>query len=346
VPQLHLLSLEALNPDLAFLDAHRWETALPPNLSSFRFDLTMTLPENPDHLQLLEPFKSQFWLSRGWFVQCRLRDRGRFFRLSTIQSPIITFFYWPDDEVLLDSTTTTIYPNVTHIDLWWNLSKSTQSICPNVRSIQLYGAGNDKDEPFHPNVCNILQCPSLEHIIINNNLPITQIRFASVLLKSSDHIQMLTCSTRWLHLILESKQYEWICLLITIHIRKLIIADDDMVLSGTDLIAFCRTFINLQEITMKMESTQDLLFLLNTLKQLSMATIKLPRIVLENVTDITKWIQENTILVDFIVHKQVTTLDTCKLILWIGLHRTSNSSETRNDFFLKHPIINQHIHEN
>ncbi len=81
VPQLHSLSVKALNPDLAFLDAYRWEIVLPSNLSSFRFDLTMTLPVNPDHVELLEPFKSQFWLSRGWFVQCHLRDRGRFFRL-------------------------------------------------------------------------------------------------------------------------------------------------------------------------------------------------------------------------------------------------------------------------
>ncbi len=330
---------------MAFLEAHRWETVLPSNLSSFRFDLTMTLPENPNHLELLEPFKSQFWLSRGWFVQCRLRDGGRFFRLSTLQSPIISILHWPDDEVLLGSTTTAVYSNVTHIELWWNLSKSTESICPNVRSIQLYGPGND-NEPFHRNVCDILQCPSLEHIIINDNPPISQVRFASVLLKSSDNVHILTCSTGWLQPILEYKRYEWICLLITIRIRKLIITDGENILSHLDPIAFCRTFINLQEIIVQLESAQDLFLLLNTLGQLTTATLTLPSITLQNVTDITKWIQENTILVDFVARTRAITLDTCKLILWIGSRHISNSSQTRNNLHLKHPIINQYILEN
>lgn len=324
VPQLHSLSVEALNPDLAFLEAHRWETTLPSNLSSFRFDLTMTLPANPNHVELLEPFKSQFWLSRGWIVQCHLRDQGRFFRLSTIKSPIITLLYWPDDEVLLGTTTKAVYSNVTHLELWWNLSKPTHAICPNVRSIQLYDGDNDRDESFHPDVYDNLQHSSLEHIIINNNLPITQTRFASVLIKSSNNVDMLTCPTRWLRLMLEDKRYEWICLLVTIRIRKLIIINDDSVLSDIDLIAFCRTFINLQEITTNMVSVQDLFFLLNTLEQLTMTNIELPNNTLEIVTDITKWIQENTILLDFVVRKQVTTLNTCKLILWIGSRHATN----------------------
>jgi hypothetical protein len=330
VPQLHSLSVEALNPDLPFLEAHCWEIVLPSNLSSFRFDLTMTSLVNPDHVELLEAFKSQFWLSRGWFVQCHLRDRGRFFRLSTIQSPIITILYWPDDEVLLGTTTTAVYSNVTHIELWWNLSKSIHAICPNVRSIQLYDPNNDRDEPIYPDVYDILQLSSLEHLIINNNLPITQIRFASALIKSSNNVHILTCPTRWLRVMLDDKRYEWICLLVTIRIRKLIIIDDETVLSDTDLIALCRTFINLQEIAMKMVSVQDLVFLLNTLGQLTMANIELPNNALETVTDITEWIQENTVLLNFVVRKQVTTLNTCKLILWIGSRHTSNSATATN----------------
>ncbi|CAF1009097.1 unnamed protein product [Rotaria sp. Silwood1] len=341
--ELHSLSLEALNPELEFLQARRWETVLPLKLSVFRFDLTMTLPSNPDHLELFEPFKSQYWVSRGWFVQCRLRDRGRFFRLSTIQSPIITILYWPDDEVLLDSSTTTVYSNVTHIELWWNLSKSTQAICPNVRSIQLYGAGNSKDEPVHRNIFDILQNPSLEHIIINDNLPITHTRFASIFDISSDNIQTLTCSARWLLSMLEHKQYEWICLLTTIRIRKLIINSDDIIVSETNLIAFCRTFINLHEITMKMKSKEDLFFLLNILENLTMANIELPSIAFDNITDNRKLIEENTILVDFVVRKQIISLDTCRLILWIGSRRISNLQRTRSDLYLKHPIIHQHL---
>ncbi len=345
MPQLHSLSVEALNPDLAFLEAHQWEIALPLQLHSFRFDLTMTLTENPNHLDLLESFKSEFWVSRGWFVQCRLRDRGRYFRLSTVQSPIITVLHWPDDEVLLDSTATARYSNVTHIELWWNLSKSTQSICPNVRSIQLYGARNENNEPFHENICDLLQYPSLEHIIVKNNLPITPSRFASVLAKSSSNVHMLTCSPQWLCSILDDKQYGWICLLITMRIRKLIIATGGAVTKSIDLIAFCRTFINLQEITMDMVSAQDLFFLLNTAKQLTMASITLPKTDVNNITNITQWIQENTILLDFVVHKREIDVYTCKLIFWIGSRRTSNSPRTTNDLYLKHPIINQHISE-
>ncbi|CAF3714407.1 unnamed protein product [Rotaria sp. Silwood1] len=445
--ELQSLSLEALNPDIGFLEAHRWETVLPTKLSSFRFDLTMALPTNPDHLQLLEPFKSQYWVSRCWFVQCRLRDGGRFFRLSTIKSPIVTILNWPDDEVLLDSPSTTVYSNVTHIELWWNLSKSAQAICPNVRSIQFYGAVNDQNETVHPNIVDILQnsslkhiiindnlpinhisqywvsrcwfvqcrlrdrgrffrlstikspivtilnwpddevlldspsttvysnvthielwwnlsksaqaiCPnvrsiqfygavndqneavhpnivdilqnsSLKHIIINDNLPINHIRFATILCKSSNNIQMLTCSANWLLFMLEYKQYEWICLLTTMRIRKLVVNSDEHVLSNTNLIAFCRTFINLQEITMKMETTEDMFFLLNTLENLTMANIELPNIVLGNITDNMRLIKDNTILVDFVIRKQVTSLDTCKLILWIGPRHNSDLARTR-----------------
>jgi hypothetical protein len=302
----------------------------------------MTLPDNPNHIELLERFKSKFWLCRGWFVQCHLRDRGQFFRLSTVQSPIINILYWPDDEVLLGPTTTILYSNVTHIELWWNLSKSTQAICPNVRTIRLYGADDGSNEPFHPNVCDILQCPSLEHIIIDDNVPITQERLAAVLAKSSNNVQILTCSTHWLLVLLEDQQYEWICLLLTMRIRKLIVNDDEIVLFGRNVIAFCRTFIHLQEITIKMESTQDLFLLLNTLEQLTMANIEL-NVLLDDEIYITKWLQENTILVDFVVRKQITTRNTCKLILWIGSRRASNSSVTTNDLYLKHPIINRYI---
>ncbi|CAF2745227.1 unnamed protein product [Rotaria sp. Silwood2] len=341
--ELESLSLEALNPDIGFLEAHRWETVLPAKLSSFRFDLTMTLPTNPDHLQLLEPFKSQYWVSRCWFVQCRLRDRGRFFRLSTIKSPIVTILNWPDDEVLLDSPSTTVYSNVTHIELWWNLSKSAQAICPNVRSIQFYGAVNDQNEAVHPNIVDILQNSSLEHIIINDNLPINHIRFATILYKSSNNIEMLTCSTRWLLFMLEYKQYEWICLLTIMRIRKLVVNSDEHVLSFTNLIAFCRTFINLQEITMKMETTEDMCFLLNTLENLTMANIELPNIVLSNITNNMRLIKDNTILVDFVIRKQVTSLDTCKLILWIGPRHNSDLARTRSDRYLQHPIIHQYM---
>ncbi|CAF1159778.1 unnamed protein product [Adineta steineri] len=346
IPQLRSLSVEALNPDLPFLDAHQWERILPSSLSLFRFGFTMTLPENPDHIELLKPFKSQFWILRHWFVQCRLRDRGRFFRLSTIQSPIITILYWPDDEVLVDSTSIAVYRNVTHIDLWWNLSKSTQSICPNVNSIQLYGASTEENEPFHPNICDLLQSSSLEHIIINNDIPITQFRFASVLIKSTNNVDKLTCSTNWLHFMLQYKKYEWICFLITIRIRKLILVGEEATLSHNDLIAFSRTFINLEEITIKLDSSEDMFFLLNILRQLTMANIELPNITINNVTDITKWIKENTILRDFIVQTQTTTLDTCKIILWIGSRETTNSLTSNENLYLKHSIINKYMSEN
>ncbi|CAF1182101.1 unnamed protein product [Rotaria sordida] len=333
--ELHSLSLEALNPEIDFLEAHRWETVLPSKLSSFRFDLTMTLPNNPNHLELLQSFKSQYWISRSWFVQCHLRDRGRFFRLSTVQSPIITILYWPDDELLLDTTTITVYPNVTHIELWWNLSKSTQAICPNVCSIQLYGVGNNRDEPIHPNIIDILQNPSLKHIIINNDLPITHSRFVSILEKSSDNIQTLTCSIHWLLFILEERQqYEWICQLIKMRIRKLIVNNDEIILSNTNLIAFCRTFINLEEITIKMGSKEDLFFLLNTLEKLTMAKIELPCISLAGITDDRKMIEHNTILVNFVIYKQIISLDTSKLILWIGSRRTSNLLQTKTYLYL------------
>ncbi|CAF2729678.1 unnamed protein product [Rotaria sp. Silwood2] len=143
------------------------------------------------HRRCVTIFERKYYTT-CWFVQCRLRDRGRFFRLSTIQSPIITILYWPDGEVLLDSTAITVYPNVTHIELWWNLLKSAQAICLHVRSIQLYGAGNYKDVPVHPNIFVILQNPLIEYIIINDNLPIIHIRFASILSKSSNNIQTLT----------------------------------------------------------------------------------------------------------------------------------------------------------
>ncbi len=96
---------------------------------------------------------------------------------------------------------------------------------------------------------------------------------------------------------------------------------------------------------MDMVSAQDLFFLLNTVEQLTMASITLPKTDVNNVTNITQWIQQNTILLDFVVHKQETDLYTCKLIFWIGSRRTSKSLRTTNDLYLKHPIINQHISE-
>jgi hypothetical protein len=81
--------------------------------------------------------------------------------------------------------------------------------------------------------------------------------------------------------------------------------------------------MNLQEITMELDTPQDLFFLLNTLKQLTMANITL-RVRLNDEIHITKWLQQNTILVDFIARKEITEANTSKIILWIGSRRTSN----------------------
>lgn len=307
--------MEAFNPDMPFLEAHRWEMVLPLNLSSFRFDLTTPLPINSSHTELLQSFQSKFWICRGWFVQCRSRDGGRFYRLSTVQSPIITTLYCPDDELLLGTPTTTIYHHVTHIQLWWNLSKSTYSICPNVRSIQFYGTGSNNDEPIDPNVCTILQCPSLEHLIINSDLPINSSRFGSALIQSSINVHQLTCSTSWLRNMLQDQQ---VCLLVTIRIRKLILTKDETDLSHEDLIAFCRTFINLHELTMVLPSAEDFFFLLDNLGQLTMVNIQLTHDALASITDLTKWIEDNTILRNFVVQKQVNALNMCNIIVWTG----------------------------
>ncbi|CAF4319053.1 unnamed protein product, partial [Adineta steineri] len=197
-----------------------------------------------------------------------------------------------------------------------------------------------------PNICDLLQSSSLEHIIINNDLPITQSRFASVLIKSTNNVDKLTCSTNWLHFMLQYKKYEWICFLVTIRIRKLILVGEEATLSHNDLIAFSRTFINLEEITIKLDSSEDMFFLLNILRQLTMANIELPNITINNETDITKWIKENTILRDFIVQTQTTTLDTCKIILWIGSRETTNSLTSNDNLYLKHSIIDKYISEN
>ncbi|CAF1502753.1 unnamed protein product [Rotaria magnacalcarata] len=340
--QLHSLSIEALTPRVEFLEARRWETALPSNLSLFRFDLTMTLPVNPDHVELLEPFKSQFWVSRGWFVQCRLRDGGGFFRLSTVQSPIISILYWPDDEELLGSTVTAVYSNVTHVELWWNLSRTAHATCPNVRSIQFYGSGNDIEEPIQANILEMLQNPSFEHIIINDNIPINHTRFALILSKASDNMSILTCSGVWLTTMLEFQQYEWICLIAAMRLRKLIITDGYFIFSNTSLVAFCRTFINLREITMKIESKEDLFFLLNTLENLTMANITLPSTVFDDMTDYRKMIEENTILDNFVVRKQTTSTDICKLLLWIGSRHNLNPLRRSRDLYLKYWNINWH----
>ncbi|CAF4449537.1 unnamed protein product, partial [Adineta steineri] len=111
-------------------------------------------------------------------------------------------------------------------------------------------------------------------------------------------------------------------------------------------IAFSRTFINLEEITIKLDSSEDMFFLLNILRQLTMANIELPNITINNVTDITKWIKENTILLNFIVQTQTTALDTCKIILWIGSRETTNSLTSNDNLYLKHSIINKYISEN
>lgn len=55
-----------------------------------------------------------------------------------------------------------------------------------------------------------------------------------------------------------------------------------------------------------------------------MANITLLNRNLQTNIDISKWIEENTILQHFLVQKQITTLNTCKLLLWIASRCTSN----------------------
>lgn len=335
LPELHFLSVEAVNPALEFLEAQQWENILPPKLSIFRFDFHMTLIEHPGHETLLKEFKSHFWISRGWFVQCNLRNNGQYFRLFTTDSPIITNFYWPDDEILFDSTDTLVYPYVTHTELWWNLSKTTYSICPNIRSIRFYGNDNHNDESIHPNVLKMLRSPSFEHIIIIGEIQINHERFASILINSSINVQKLTCTSYWLITMLEEKQFEWIRLLTTMSIRKLVVVDDGHTISNQHLISFCQTFINLTEVTMSMASKEDLFFLLNTLENLTMANIKLLPAILDDITDYRKMIKENTVLDNFAIYKHLTAFNNCSLLLWIGSRCTSHLMRTKNRLYLQ-----------
>ncbi|CAF2640874.1 unnamed protein product [Rotaria sp. Silwood2] len=74
-----------------------------------------------------------------------------------------------------------------------------------------------------------------------------------------------------------------------------------------------------------------------------MANIELSSIALDNITNNMTLIEQNTILVDFVIHKQVISLDTCRLILWIGSRQASNLQRTKNDLYLQHPIIYQNM---
>ena len=303
---------------------------MPLNLCSFHFDITRTDPFDLNPQELLNSFKNQYWLSRHWLVNCHLRDQGRYFRLFTVQSPLISILYWPDDEIPLESSTNSIrYPHVNHMKLWWNLSKSTNSICPKIDSIELYGAGAgaSPQESIDSNVYQILQTSSLEHLIIDDDIPITPKRFGSIFVKSSSNIHILTCSANWLRQLFDDKQNEWICLLLTKRIRKLIISNDNYQpnLISNDLISFCRIFINLHEITIHLETIEHLCFLLNILTQLTMARITLPNSIIETI-DFNQWIQQNTILENFLLQQD---LNTCILILWIEPNSTTNLGEIR-----------------
>src|SRR5690606_3271609 len=116
-----------------------------------------------------------------------------------------------------------------------------------------------------------------------------------VLLESSNNVYILTCSAQWLVIILEKEKYEWICQLLSMRIRKLILDDNEIVLSDRNLMKFCQTFINLKELTMEIETPHDLFFLLNNLKNLTKANIELLTVLNDNI-QINKWIQDNTIL--------------------------------------------------
>ena len=351
VPQLHSLAVQTFDPDFAFVEAHRWEAALPSHLLSFRFDLTITCPENLPHLELFLPFKSSFWLSRRWIVRCHLRDRGHYFRLFTVPSPISRILYWPDDEIRLDSDSaaaaaaaiTIDYPKVTQLELWWNLSKPIQCLCSHVQSVQLYGANDDSDEPIHPDVDQILRSASLKHLIINENLPVSPMRFASALVRSSTRVNRLTCSWNWLHPIVDRKENEWICFLITMRIRQLTVMNNEIFHFNGALIAFCRTFVNVERLTMRLESLDDFLFIVNTLKQLVSLEIDLPCAILTMSTEINEWLREKSSLDNFVVHKQPITLETYKILLWIGSRRASAESEGNEGFDVKHPLIDEHL---
>ena len=306
---LRSLAIEGKTLQVDFLDARRWEETLPKTLRSFRFDLMIIQEDDhPEARLLLEAFKRPFWISRRWFVRCHLRDQGRYTRLSTVHSPTIRTLFWPDDELLLDPTTTIVYPRVTDLHLWWNVARSAQVECPRLQSVHLYGATENPEEPIHPEIVELLRIPSLRHLLVEENLPLGQQRFGGLLSQCSSNVDRLTCSTDWLRPILVGKDFERICLLLTLRIRRLTLTGD-----GFDLVAFARTFVNLEELTMKLPSMDQLRFLLNALRRLTKVEVEFPPGIVDR-------IDNETTLDGFLVQKSTNS----RLTLWIGSRRTSS----------------------
>ncbi|CAF4548221.1 unnamed protein product, partial [Rotaria magnacalcarata] len=75
---------------------------------------------------------------------------------------------------------------------------------------------------------------------------------------------------------------------------------------------------------------------------LTMANITLPSTVFDDMTDYRKMIEENTILDNFVVRKQTTSTDICKLLLWIGSRHNLNPLRRSRDLYLKYWNINWH----
>ena len=301
---LRSLAIEGQNLQVDFLDARRWEETLPKTLRSFRFDLMIIQEDDhSDPRQLLDAFKRPFWISRRWLVRCHLRDQGRYTRLATVRSPMIRTLFWPDDELLLDPTTKIVYPRVTDLHLWWNVARSTQVDCPRLESVHLYGASENPEEPIHPEIFELLRSPSLKHLLVEENVPLSQQRFGWLLDKCSSNVDRLTCSTDWLRPILVVKDFERVCLLLTLRIRRLTLTGD-----GFDLIAFARTFVNLEELTMKLPSMDQLRFLLNALRRLTKIEVEMPPGTVDPLAD------------DCLVQQSTNS----RWTLWIGSRRTSS----------------------
>ena len=262
---LRSLVVEGQSVQLAFVEAQRWEACLPRSLISFRFDLMVIQLDDLDPRALLEAFQSPFWLSRRWFVQCSLRDQGRYARLCTVHSPPARSLYWPDDEVLLASTPTTlVYPRVVDLYLWWNVARAVGGRCPRLRTLHLHGITLNPDEDIHPEILELLRTPSLKHLVIEENSPLSQRRFISLLSQCSETVDQFTCSTAWLRPILDQKHYQRLSLLLALRLRHLTLRG-----VGLDLVAFSRTFLNLESLTLELSSLPDLLFLLHTLQRLT-----------------------------------------------------------------------------
>lgn len=295
-PNLKILTFSVIHNELELFspvenrikifDANRWEiliTLLIPQLNIFNFVFQIRFYDldRENVLNHFQKFQSDFWHKQHhWYTLCELAEKSAL--IYSIPYCLTNYRLEPDinihSNIQIDKSK--LYHNVTQLNFSikrWN--RTMHHYFPNIKLLRLklkFGYGL-LPVTFDNQVLQLLEISvnlmNIQILDINHLVDIESTFILLQILKQTHNLSGIVLTPKCL---ISSLTNDELCKYLNKLIKKLFIFDRDGLSSidSNELIQFCQTFSNLEQLQCSIQHSNDLIYILEHLSKLSHITIK------------------------------------------------------------------------